>query len=163
MNVTMVETLDSCWYIRVSARELRTNRNTKTVQLSKQSEILSIRMEEMLSIRLPSIQRFEDQEGTDSPGSDGGGAGESAGSDAPTPAPSTEPSSNSSGSSPILGFGWFVLSLLIIATLVVAWCWYGRCRKRREQRMVDSRSRQADQVLGDMQMVPNADLDNELI
>jgi hypothetical protein len=120
-------------------------------------------MKDMLSFLLTSIRRLEGPQQNETDAGTGEGDNFFAESDAPTAAPSTEPPSKSTESSPILGFGWFVLSLLIIATLVVGWCWYGRCRKRREQRMVDSRSRQADQVLGDMQMVPNADLDNELI
>jgi len=53
--------------------------------------------------------------------------------------------------------------ILVIVALFLLWCLYGYCRKRREQRMLDLRSQQADRVLGDMQMVPNDDYDNELI
>lgn len=62
-----------------------------------------------------------------------------------------------------MGFGWFTLSVIVLVLLFLAWICYGQYRKKREQRMLQSRSAQADRVLGDMQMVPNADLDNELI
>jgi hypothetical protein len=123
----------------------------------------------MANALLPHLARL--LEGGDGGGDGSGGGGEGGGSTAspgPTPAPTEEdgnnkPAPSSSGPSPALGFGWFVFALVVAAALLASWCFCRRFRRRREQRALDSRSRQADQVLGDMQMVPNADLDNELL
>jgi hypothetical protein len=55
------------------------------------------------------------------------------------------------------------LSLFILVVALVLWRLWVRYRRRAEQRMLDYRAAQADRVLGDMQMVPNEDLDNELL
>ena len=82
----------------------------------------------------------------------------------PTPSPSeneygAQPSSSSSSSS-----GFFLFMVILIAIPVVAFILYRlykRYQRRYEQQMLDYRSRQADRVLGDMQMIPNEDLDNQ--
>jgi len=61
------------------------------------------------------------------------------------------------------GFGWFTMALVIVLVGFVLWRLWVRYQHILEQRRMDYRSAQADRVLGDMQMVPNADLDNELI
>jgi hypothetical protein len=60
-------------------------------------------------------------------------------------------------------FRIFLFSALIILFVLAGWFLWNRVQKRNEQRRLDYRSAQADRVLGDMQMVPNADLDNELL
>lgn len=61
-------------------------------------------------------------------------------------------------------FGWFVFWIICIPiSAFILWRLWTRYKRRYEQRMLDYRSAQADRVLGDMQMVPNEDLDNELI
>jgi hypothetical protein len=77
---------------------------------------------------------------------------------APTPADSTSKSDASSV------FGWFVFFVIFIPVgSFIIWRLWIRYQHRHEQRMLDYRSAQADRVLGDMQMVPNEDLDNDLI
>jgi hypothetical protein len=58
--------------------------------------------------------------------------------------------------------GFFILwwILLVVAILVIGRICYQRFRRRQERLLSDYRSAQADRVLGDMQMVPNADLDD---
>jgi hypothetical protein len=78
----------------------------------------------------------------------------------PTPSPSentnTQPSSSSSSGL------YFVIFLLVAIPLVafIIYRLYKRYQRRYEQQMLDYRSRQADRVLGDMQMIPNEDLDH---
>ena len=57
------------------------------------------------------------------------------------------------------------LIFLIVALLALflAYKIYRTCRQRREQYLMRLRSVQADQVLGDMQMVPSEDPDAELL
>jgi flagellar biosynthesis/type III secretory pathway M-ring protein FliF/YscJ len=71
-----------------------------------------------------------------------------------TVAPSSAPSSSSSG--------FFYVLVILIAIPIVAliiYRLYKRYQRRYEQQMLDYRSRQADRVLGDMQMIPTEDLD----
>jgi hypothetical protein len=75
---------------------------------------------------------------------------------APTVAPVVPPPDNES-------HRVLLLSVLIMLFLLAGWIIWNRVQKRNEQRRLDYRSAQADRVLGDMQMVPNADLDNELL
>ena len=80
----------------------------------------------------------------------------------PSPSPSvanynTQPSSSSSS-------GFFKFIVILIGIPIVAFIiyrLYKRYQRRYEQKMLDYRSRQADRVLGDMQMIPNEDLDNQ--
>lgn len=72
--------------------------------------------------------------------------------------PSTTPSKKASSH-----FGFFVLSTFIVVVLFVLWRLWVRYQRSAEQRRQDFRAAQADRVLGDMQMVPNEDLDNELL
>ena len=82
------------------------------------------------------------------------------GNDDLTPSPANS-SSNQDNSNV---FGWFLFWILVIPISgFILWKLWIRYRRRYEQRMLDYRSAQADRVLGDMQMVPNEDLDNELI
>lgn len=90
----------------------------------------------------------------------------------PSPAPSEggndvlapTPASGSSNSDETNVFGWFLFWVIFIPiSAFILWRLWKRYRRRYEQRMLDYRSAQADRVLGDMQMVPNEDLDNELI
>lgn len=81
---------------------------------------------------------------------------------APTPSPtgndSTQPPSSSSSS----GFSFFLVVLIAIPIVAfILYRLYKRYQQRYEQQMLDYRSRQADRVLGDMQMIPNEDLDNQ--
>ena len=75
----------------------------------------------------------------------------------PTPAPTSMPPPQSGGGGILFGFFLVVVSIFIGWRLLVRW------RHRREQRLLDMRSAQASRVLGDMQMVPNEDLDDGLI
>ena len=82
---------------------------------------------------------------------------------APTPSPTvndnTQPSSQSSSPS---GFSLFLVVLIAIPVVAfILYRLYKRYQRRYEQQMLDYRSRQADRVLGDMQMIPNEDLDNQ--
>ena len=79
---------------------------------------------------------------------------------APTRSPVQTPKESVSGGRG--GVALFVLVLFIVAGLVM-WLAINRWRRRREQRLLQYRSDQANQVLGDMQMVPNEDLDDGLI
>lgn len=86
---------------------------------------------------------------------DGGDVGTAS----PTASPSTLPPA-----APDTGYGWFMLVLVCIVAIFFIWRLVVRWRRRREQRLLDIRSAQANRVLGDMQMVPNTDLDdNELL
>jgi len=82
----------------------------------------------------------------------------------PTPAPTTPPVAPTKSDSS--HFGSFLLFLLTVGVGLGGWWYYHRWQRRREQRLLAHRSAAADRVLGDMQMVPNADLDdveNELL
>lgn len=61
------------------------------------------------------------------------------------------------------GLRWLGGSVGIFLAAIVLWRLWVRYQQQVEQRMLDYRSKQADRVLGDMQMVPNEDLDNELL
>ena len=81
---------------------------------------------------------------------------------APTVAPTTgkkNPSMTTSSTSA----SWFFYTCILLLLVLGAWITYGYCRKKRELRMLDERSRAADRVLGDMQMIPQDDYDNEII
>lgn len=53
---------------------------------------------------------------------------------------------------------WWIV--LVVAILIIGRICYQRFRRRQERLLSNYRSAQADRVLGDMQMVPNADLDD---
>lgn len=80
----------------------------------------------------------------------------------PTVAP-TQSSNDNNTNSGARGFGYFVLVGTILIGSLVAWRCWARYKRKREQRLMEYRSAQADRVLGDMQMVPNRDLDDEII
>jgi hypothetical protein len=74
---------------------------------------------------------------------------------------STQAPKASSSASSVASWFWYPLLLVTIGfSIWIMWSYY---RKRRELRMLDERSAQADRVLGDMQMLPSDDPDNELI
>ena len=52
-----------------------------------------------------------------------------------------------------------VILVAIPLAVFIIYRLYKRYQRRYEQQMLDYRSRQADRVLGDMQMIPNEDLD----
>jgi hypothetical protein len=84
----------------------------------------------------------------------------------PTPVPTVDTGSNNSnnGSSNHHIFGWFLFIIIAIPiTFFIIYRLYKRYQYQYEQKMLNFRNAQADRVLGDMQMVPNEDLDNELI
>jgi hypothetical protein len=56
-----------------------------------------------------------------------------------------------------------LLFLFCIVAVFILWRLYARWRLRRQQRLLDIRYQQASQVLGDMQLVPNEDIDDGLI
>lgn len=60
-------------------------------------------------------------------------------------------------------YAWYLYGIIIVLAVFGVWCLWGHCKRRRERSMQQARSQQADRVLGDMQMVPNEDLDNDLI
>lgn len=82
----------------------------------------------------------------------------------PTPAPLSPPSNGSSddkdGSMRLKGI---IVLVLLVVLLMVIYKIYQTCRLRREQYLMRLRSVQADQVLGDMQMIPSEDPDSELL
>jgi hypothetical protein len=83
------------------------------------------------------------------------------GNDALAPTPASGSTSNSGETN---FFGWLLFWIFFIPiSAFILWRLWTRYKRRYEQRMLDYRSAQADRVLGDMQMVPNEDLDNELI
>ncbi|GKY94081.1 hypothetical protein MPSEU_000374600 [Mayamaea pseudoterrestris] len=73
------------------------------------------------------------------------------------PSPSVAKSSSSSSAS------WFLYLCFIVLAALGSWIAYVYCSKKRELRMLDERSRAADRVLGDMQMLPQDEYDNEII
>ena len=75
---------------------------------------------------------------------------------APTAAPTKSPLPRSNAST----FGFVLVFLLCVVVIFVGWRTLKYWRRRREQRLLDIRSAQANRVLGDMQMVPNDDLDD---
>jgi hypothetical protein len=92
------------------------------------------------------------------------GATSSNASYGPTETPvETRPPTPAGSKDAATGFGWFTLSMVILVVLIVLWRLWVRYKRKAEQRMLDYRSAQADRVLGDMQMVPNEDLDNDLL
>ena len=98
---------------------------------------------------------------TASPGNGNGNGNEKGGSSfiqttSPTMAPPTTKDSPSPAS-------WIFYTFTIAIVALVAWVVCGYCRTKRELRMLDERSRAADRVLGDMQMIPQDDYDNEII
>jgi len=60
-------------------------------------------------------------------------------------------------------YAWYLYGIIVVLVVFGVWCLWGHCKRRRERSMQQARSQQADRVLGDMQMVPNEDLDNDLI
>lgn len=85
-------------------------------------------------------------------------------STAPTAAPSTMKEKYGKDKDAARGFGWFTLSLVILIAGIALWRLWVWWQRRAERRMQEYRTAQADRVLGDMQMVPNHDMDdNELI
>jgi hypothetical protein len=78
-------------------------------------------------------------------------------------APSSAPSHAAKETEKSGGLGWLTMSFLVIVGALVLWRLWIRYQRQMELRMLDFRSKQADRVLGDMQMVPNEDLDNELL
>jgi hypothetical protein len=82
--------------------------------------------------------------------------------EAPTVSPTKQQQSGGDGGS-YNGGGWLFFFVLCIVLSFVAWRMFVRWRRRREQRLLENRSAQANQVLGDMQMVPNEDLDDDFI
>ena len=85
----------------------------------------------------------------------------------PTPAPSPGPLSPSSeSSSSSLGdnsIAIIAIPILGILSCVVCFRCYRNLRRKREQHLLNLRSKQADSVLGDMQMVPSEDPDADLL
>lgn len=82
---------------------------------------------------------------------------------APTSAPTLSPVVPESHGG---GVGAGRLLFGVFLCLVGGFCGWRLCvrfRHRREQRLLDMRSAQANRVLGDMQMIPNEDLDDGLI
>lgn len=81
-----------------------------------------------------------------------------------TNAPSMAPSVIiSSGSNSFRNFGYLILALVLAAAGFYGWRARRNCLVRREKYMMAIRNEQADRVLGDMQMVPNDDFDNEML
>ena len=80
-----------------------------------------------------------------------------------TLAPTEAPQGDETPRGPGHKFGLILLAVLSAFTAFCLYRCYACYRRRREKRMIDLRSAQADRVLGDMQMIPNRDLDDEII
>jgi hypothetical protein len=73
------------------------------------------------------------------------------------------PTSSSNTKSSLQKARPLILLVLVLAVLIGVYKFYQHCKQRREQYLTRLRSVQADQVLGDMQMVPSEDPDAELL
>jgi|UPI000581A5F1 flagellar biosynthesis/type III secretory pathway M-ring protein FliF/YscJ len=73
------------------------------------------------------------------------------------PAAATDDNNGATALSFLIFLVVFALAICMTMRLVRSW------RRRRNEDMMQARSEAADTVLGDMQMVPNEDLDHELI
>jgi hypothetical protein len=82
------------------------------------------------------------------------------GGEVPTPAPPTFSEGDNDAAK---NFGWVVFAGVFVIAMFAACRCYAVCRRRRDQRMMDLRSAQADRVLGDMQMIPSEDEDHDLL
>lgn len=103
-------------------------------------------------------------------GGDGSGSGgfpttpTTGGMSPPAPSPTSgSPSSTEDQGSDFERAQPLIFLILILLVLFIAYKIYRTCRQRREQYLMRLRSVQADQVLGDMQMVPSEDPDAELL
>jgi hypothetical protein len=76
-----------------------------------------------------------------------------------TPTRKQDSPSTGGGKNPAKNFGWVAFAGVLLVALVFVWRGYACIRRRREQKIMDQRSEQADLVLGDMQMVPNQEMD----
>ena len=94
-------------------------------------------------------------------GEDGEGDNENepGGTEAPTAAPTPSPDDGNKNAA--RGFAYFMMAVVILFASCIGCLCIKSYRRRREQRLMDLRSAQADSVLGDMQMVPNEDPDDE--
>ena len=77
-----------------------------------------------------------------------------------TASPTMAPPATKQSPSPA---SWFFYTFTVAIVALGAWILFGYCRTKRELRMLDERSRAADRVLGDMQMIPQDDYDNDII
>lgn len=114
------------------------------------------------AVLLLPLHRWLDDGGTDAGGGDDSnstdGGDNSPNAFAPTSAPVSAADDRGMSSVSIV----FILILSAVAA-VASWRLYTWWRRRREQQLLQYRSDQANRVLGDMQMVPNEDLDDGLI
>jgi hypothetical protein len=78
-------------------------------------------------------------------------------------APARGQETPSSANDAAKNFGWFTMAGVIVLAIFFGWRCYACCRRRRDQRMMDQRSAQADRVLGDMQMLPNQEQEMDLL
>ena len=93
-------------------------------------------------------------------GDNGGGFNPPAPSPTTPGAPSSEPQQEESDferAKPL------IFLIVVLLALFIMYKMYRTCRHRRDQYLMRLRSVQADQVLGDMQMVPGDDPDAELL
>jgi hypothetical protein len=67
--------------------------------------------------------------------------------------------STGGGNDAAKNFGWVTFAGVFLVAIFFVWRGYAYCRRRRDQKMMDNRSAQADRVLGDMQMIPNQEMD----
>ena len=79
-----------------------------------------------------------------------------------SPSPSSSATASESNSSSTFARLLFYMVTVILGFFILRYFyhWY---RQRREFQFMRDRNSQADRVLGDMQMIPNDDLDNELL
>ena len=128
----------------------------------EEEELHHERFSEMTRILFDKDRSLQDQSSTAPTPSQNyypptGGGGLSTPAPAPTTNNETDTSSDLERALPLI--------VLVVAFLVLFCCYkiYQTCRHRREQHLMRLRSVQADQVLGDMQMVPSEDPDAELL
>ena len=80
---------------------------------------------------------------------------------APVASPTTKggafPTADSEEEEGVMRFGIIVLVAAVVVFAFVGWRSFESCKMRRERYMLQVQSSRADAVLGDMQMVPNAE------
>lgn len=84
-------------------------------------------------------------------------------SNVPTQSPTARPADDSnSAKNDLTAYEKYgIVVVLVIVVLVFLYCLCRRCKKRRERRALELVSARADNVLGDMAMVPRYDSDEE--
>lgn len=80
----------------------------------------------------------------------------------PTASPTESPTDDSnSAKNDLMAYEKYGIVVLVVVILLFLYCLCRRCKTRRERRALELDSARADNVLGDMAMVPRYDSDDE--